>query len=59
MTYEATGYIKDAKWEGTDEQAYGRTQTFAVGLTVAIPATDFTGLDLTQPITITQENNND
>lgn len=54
-SYRGTGYIKDAAWEGVVTVSAYREDTLAVRLTVGIPADDFTGLDLTRPITIIQE----
>ena len=53
--YKTTGYIETAEWKGKAQGIGVQDKPLAVGLVVAIPAADFTGLDLTRPITITQE----
>lgn len=53
--YKATGKIEKVN-EWSNEKVHPlRDGTYAVGLQVAIPASEFTGLDITRPITITQE----
>lgn len=48
--YKAEAIVEKVEWEAPPP----RQQAHAVSVRVAIPADEFTGLDITRPITITQ-----
>lgn len=59
--YEAQAHPVGIKWDGVEHESIGQDGTtsaishYPVRLIIELPARDLTGLDLTQPITITQE----